>query len=549
MASSRLRALRIRLLRARDRLLTNWQMRRVELYIGEAERDNRGESPPVLFFNASTRIQRLSQNAAFGLLASWAVRLAGVPALHVVCRRGMLQCMLGTNRDDLTAPPPCSACVRLSRGLYPDDLRLWLELDRQQVDTIRPGLQDASLPVLGEWEWGGLPLGKLCFPTLRWALRRHDVPDTEATRRLFRQYLISAASVAAAFDRIIERQAPRVLVVFNGTTYPEAVARLVALRHGLRVITHEVGLRPFSAFFSHEHATFRQVDYPVGFRLGQKENERLQAYLSERFRGRFTMAGIRFWPEMEPLPEWLLERVGRHRQMIAVFTNVIFDTSQVHANTIYASMFEWLADLRQVMAANPETLFVLRAHPDEDRPGKESRESVADWVEEAGLGERPNVVFFPPTVRISSYDLIQKAKLTLVYNSSVGLEASILGAPVLCAGRARYTQEPTVFFPADRRAYVEQLESLLKADTIDVPSEFSENARRFLYYELYHASLDFSAFLRPFAGAPGNVGLSGFNPAALASSPEIGVLRQGILEGAPFALPVEDATGRMGAGA
>ena len=249
------------------------------------------------------------------------------------------------------------------------------------------------------------------------------------------------------------------------------------------------------------------------------------------------MAGVQFWPEMQPFPAALVDRIRAHRRLAVVFTNVIFDTSQIHANTLYPDMFAWLGDVQQSIRSHPETFFVLRAHPDEDRPGKESRESVADWVCATGIADLPNVAFFGPSEYVSSYELIRQAKVVLVYNSSVGLEASILGAPVLCAGRARYTQLPTVFFPASREEYLQRLEEGLGDAEIRVPPDFARNARQFLYYELFQASLDLSEFLEPHPGAPGMVLLRAFDPARLDASPDLEVIREGILEGRPFVLP------------
>ena len=63
------------------------------------------------------------------------------------------------------------------------------------------------------------------------------------------------------------------------------------------------------------------------------------------------------------------------------------------------------------------------------------------------------------------------------------------------------------------------------------------NARRFLYHELYRASLDLSAFLEPYPGVPGMVTFSEFDPQALAQSRELGTIQDGILRGRTFALP------------
>ncbi len=168
-----------------------------------------------------------------------------------------------------------------------------------------------------------------------------------------------------------------------------------------------------------------------------------------------------------------------------VFTNVIFDTSQPHANTVFPDMFAWLDLVLETARQHPETLFVLRAHPDEARPGKESQESVAEWVQTRRAAELPNLVFVPPQEYLSSYELIARSKFVLIYNSTIGLEASILGAPVLCAGKARFTRYPTVFFPQSIAEYRATLEEFLAAETVTAPPEFRRNARRFLYYQLF----------------------------------------------------------------
>ena len=72
-----------------------------------------------------------------------------------------------------------------------------------------------------------------------------------------------------------------------------------------------------------------------------------------------------------------------------------------------------------------------------------------------------------------------------------------MGKPVLCAGRARFTQYPTVFFPQTVDEVRRTLEEFLRAEKIIAPSEFKRNARRFLYYQLFRTSLPFGEFLEP----------------------------------------------------
>jgi hypothetical protein len=526
-----------------DRLQTRLRIRRGDQSLRSQIENVRGYlealpppapgAAPVWVFNASTRIHRLSLNGAFGLLTAWSLRAAGVPVRPLVCRAGMEQCTLGTQRLHPDAPPPCRRCTAFSDLLFsglPE-----VPLRRPAAADLRMEALD-TLPLAELLRWGrdGMQLGSLILPTLRWVLRRHDLMDDEPTRRLARAYLRSASALANEFDAALALERPRALVVFNGILFPEAVARERARRAGVPVFTHEVGLRPFSAFFSAREATFREVTLDPGDELTETEAHRLDEYLRMRFSGRFSMAGIDFWPEMRTPPAWLEGRLSGFRQAVVVFTNVVFDTSQLHANTLFDSMFEWLEHVRGAIARHPQTLFILRAHPDEDRPGKESQQTVSDWFARSGLAAAPNVVFLGPSEYISSYDLMRRAKLVLVYNSSVGLEASIAGLPVLSAGRARYSQVPTVFLPGTRREYGLALRALLEAETLSVPDAFAAHARRFLYHELFRASLDLSEFLDQEPGFPGMVLLRRFDPRRLEASEALGAIRAGILAGAPF---------------
>jgi hypothetical protein len=241
---------------------------------------------------------------------------------------------------------------------------------------------------------------------------------------------------------------------------------------------------------------------------------------------------------MRGLDEEFLARLAQFKQVVPVFTNVIFDTSQPHSNTVFPHMFAWLDMVLEIIRAHPETLFVVRAHPDESRPGKASVESVADWARRNRLVTLRNVAYVDSRESFSSYELIQRSKFVMVYNSTIGLEASLMGAPVLCGGKARFTQLPTVFFPSNPEDYHRQAQAFLAAEKIMVPPAFKRNARRFLYYQLYKASLPFDALLEEDGVWPGyvrfkEVSASAFDPH---NSAVLRTVVEGILEGKPFLL-------------
>jgi len=529
-----------RLKRGLVRRLNNLKIASVARQV--ARREPVPSGAPVVFFKASTGIDDLSWNSGFHLLTSWALRLKGVPVTYFACNAGMSHCVLGTNRDHPRKVPPCKSCVYQSKTLYAEmpshtarstSHVNWFDFQRDE--SVSKAVADLSLPELMRFEWDGIPLGVLCLPGLRWILRIHHLSDDENTRYLLREYILSAWNIARQFADFLDRTQPRAVIVFNGQFYPEATARYVAQKRGLRVITHEVGFQPATAFFTDGEATASPIPLPDSFEMNEAQNAKLDAYLAKRFQGDFTMAGIKFWADMQGLDEAFLQKAAGFKQIVPVFTNVIFDTSQPHANTVFEDMFDWLDLTLEVIRAHPETLFVIRAHPDELRVRKASRETVAAWVEASGADQEPNVVFVGPRETLSSYELIQKSKFVMVYNSTIGLEASIMGAVVLCAGKARFTQYPTVFFPQSEEEVRSKMKEFLTAEKIDVPAEFKRNARRFLYYQLYKTSLPFGDFLEPSVRTT-QTRLKSFGLDELLESDAIKVILDGVLSDGDFLL-------------
>jgi len=501
--------------------------------------------PTVAFFVASTRIGHMSLNAAFAYLSACGLQVAGLPVVYFGCKAGMSRCVLGTDPDQPQKPPPCQSCIAESQRLFLNAPTIWFTY--KEDDRLARLMNNLSVQELSQLTYrlpgssGGnsqIPLGKLVLPSLRWALRRHHLQDDEPTRFLFRHYILSAWLIANEFRTFLDQAEPDVLVVFNGILFPEATARWVAQQKGLRVITHEVGFQPFSAFFTEGEATAYPIEIPADFELTGDQSTRLDAYLEKRFQGQFTMAGIRFWPEMRGLDDAFNQRASQFKKIVPVFSNVIYDTSQVHANSVFPHMFAWLDLVKEIIQAHPETLFVIRAHPDELRPGKVSRESVPEWVARNGLAACQNVLFVNATEYLSSYELIQRSQFVMVYNSSIGLEASLMGKAVICGGNARYTVYPTVYFPESPEAYRKLAEQFLDtAQPVEAPNEYIRHARRFMYYQLYRASLPFGEFIEQDI-LPGYVRLKRFRWDNLAPDrcQTVKVLLNGVAHGEPFLL-------------
>ena len=506
-----------------------------------------GERRPVLFFNASSHLQNVSFNAAAGLVTTWGLRVAGQPVVYLVCQRGLRKCVMGTSRTEPSSPPPCAGCIEHNTSIYPAKHSISLTRESGTGNELEAELARLSFDELVRFRHGELNIGELCLASARWALRRHGLGTLDTDRLVLAQYIESAISLADKLGELLNRTDPHALLLFNGTFYPEATARAVAMEHGVPVVTFEVGHLPLSVFFSPEVASRYSIDIPPSFQIGPTEDAELDEYLAQRFEGNFTMAGIRFWPEMNSLDGVLKQKVERYNQVVTVFTNVIFDTSQVYANTVFEDMFDWLRETMELAAANPNTLFIVRAHPDELRHGKESQEPVEQWLNESPYAALENVAFIPPTEFTSSYELMRLSKFCVVYNSTVGLEGAILGLPVITGGQTRYGRVDAARLPESVADFRNMVQSFLETDLPPLLPGQVEQARRYLYYSLFRAELSLSDFIEPIPNTRTREHtFRQFSPRDLhpKESAEMAIIHDGIAKRKPFRY--DESPGHMG---
>ena len=116
-----------------------------------------------------------------------------------------------------------------------------------------------------------------------------------------------------------------------------------------------------------------------------------------------------------------------------------------------------------------------------------------------------------------------------------------MGAPVLCAGRSRYSQVPLCWFPQTIAGQMEKARELLRCEEIDLPKSFQQTARRFMYYQFFHTALPFGDFIQPDGIWNGYVSIRKFAPEDLSArrNPVMKIIEDGILHGKAFVFPDE----------
>ena len=357
--------------------------------------------------------------------------------------------------------------------------------------------------------------------------------DTDASphgREMERDFAVAAAGVAASAEQALDEFRPETVVLLNGLFAAERVIREAALARGIRVVTYEIAPRgnalvfsagPPAPLYDMNAAWERSRDRP----LTGEQRSAIVAMLTARSEGQ--AAHERYYENPLADPDLVRAELDLPpgARIIALFSNITWDSAAIGRDRAYESMLDWIADAVRAVGELDDAVLVVRAHPGEQRWG--TMQPVAE-----ALGELPaNVRVIGPEQPLSSYALLALSDLVLTYTTTVGLEAATRGIPVAVAGSTHYRGRG---FTHDLQS-PDELRSLLHAGPWSMSEDQVELALRYAF-------LFFFRFMIPFPMVPLEQGLprqvpddpSAVRPGA---DPYLDFVCDRILDGGEFILP------------
>lgn len=380
--------------------------------------------------------------------------------------------------------------IELSDLLDPTDLSHWTErLDAVADDT------------LFDFTFQALPIGAWVATALQIEYFGERWQRLDGLYAKARAWLKSMVAAALATERLLQVGRPDGLVALNGLMPTERVVGAIARQAGIPCWFYESGQRP-DALVLREHSPACKYDFSPEWHswrtvpLTRAEAERLDRRLHAR-QATGTVTDYVFSPHATGAVDALRHglRLDEGRPVIVAFTNVASDTSVCESHRAFASHLDWLQACVAFAFDHPDIDLVLRIHPAEAQTfgGRDGtlilpREQGIDDLQRLWPVLPANLRVVPSDSPISSYDLLQLARLVLVYVSTIGLEAAAMGLPVVCAGEVHYVRKGIVWEVDDKAAFVPLIERLLASR--QAPPQAQELARRYLYFWLERAAWD-----------------------------------------------------------
>jgi hypothetical protein len=368
------------------------------------------------------------------------------------------------------------------------DLRRQNLYARQVLSTARPLLQVQSLLDVS-------PLSKVLPPELeaavdqvsvfdaQYTLQVEDISREEPVFKLRYERNREAALNARAW---LMAHKPDVVIVPNGTIQEMGVVYRVARHLNLPTVTFEFSDQRERIWLAQDSEIMQHDTGAVWAARGHEpldENkiQQLRDLYAARIDAKTWKNFSRQWQET---PTQGGESVRKKlklddRPLILLATNVLGDSLTLGRQVFSKSMAEWIEKTVCYFAERQDVQLVIRVHPGEVLT---HGTSMVDVIK-AALGEIPaHIHLIEPDEKINTYDILDIADLGLVYSTTVGLEMSMRGIPVIVAGQTHYRSRGFTSDPSTWEMYFSTLdETLSDLASAQLTQEQVELAWRYAY--------------------------------------------------------------------
>lgn len=317
-------------------------------------------------------------------------------------------------------------------------------------------------------------LARLADLNTTWLYRGHDWPaDAIAERDRSARHFVR---VAAAIEDVLRRLRATAIVLPGGVFASSGVMRSVAERLGIRVATYDSGegilltsCNGVAAWLSDIPRAFTQLDPRDDDWIAELAECELQGRRGAS-NGSSVFGGI-----FQAAPA----DASTGGADVLIPLNLSFDTAALGRHRVFQNQIELMLETVRWVLARPTGTVLIRRHPVERLPGLRSRDEYGDILRRE-FGDTPRLRYVDETEKVSTYALLSGARVVVPYTSTVGVEATMLGVPVVTESASYYADMGFVWSARTRDEYFSFLERALGGE-LRVDEERRRASRRVYY--------------------------------------------------------------------
>jgi hypothetical protein len=360
--------------------------------------------------------------------------------------------------------------------------------DRAKLETLRYDF--SSLNDLKNYTFYGFDIGYAALASLV-SILREPKPDLQAvqTREMLRRLLATSATIFLSFGDYLDSSPPDRVYVFNArTANTRAVLRACQLRQ-IECFCHDRGssidkYEVYRNTLPHDRSQFAQALATSW----KRENPKVRNEMGHRFfierREAIVQSWISFTKDQQAglLPQaW-----DSSKRNIAIFVSSEDEYVAIGKEWeggVYESQDEGILQIAKAFADFPQFHFYVRVHPNLKNLDNSQTRMLRTI-------NAKNMSIISADSLVCSYTLMAQCEKVIVFDSTMGIEATYSGKPSIACRPNLYSSLNGAYEPATHAEVVELILADLKPKSLTSALIYGHHmrtfGRRFKYFQPTH---------------------------------------------------------------
>jgi hypothetical protein len=153
-------------------------------------------------------------------------------------------------------------------------------------------------------------------------------------------------------------------------------------------------------------------------------------------------------------------------RFILISPNVAWDTAVLWGRCVFESHEEWILESTDYVLRTSPFHVKIRLHPAETFFRVPSMPKLKDRITRRFSTYGNRIEIIDPASSVDTYSLIEESEGVLTHNSTVGLEAMLIGKPVVVAAESYYSRSGVIKAPLSRADYFHFLSKVLTGEGV-----------------------------------------------------------------------------------
>ncbi|SDC58074.1 hypothetical protein [Halanaerobium congolense] len=174
--------------------------------------------------------------------------------------------------------------------------------------------------------------------------------------------------------------------------------------------------------------------------------------------------------------------IPKDKKIVGMFPNIPWDGSVTGVSEAFSSYIDWVKATIDFFIKRKNIYLLIRTHPAEKANDAEiGRETFSTIVNEIYNELPENIIIIPADSQINSFAVGKASEFGTYYCSTIGMELTYLGIPLICAGPSPLRNKFIVNDAKNKNDYQNLLSKGLK-NKLKVSKTNMKNLLKFSYY-------------------------------------------------------------------